>query len=551
VLDLKEFEKYTSCSDTFTPPPVPPDYNSWIEEPDYLKGSEQFLTLIDNVATLNWCEPKTPEKPKVICSEKISLLPDSHPILSPKGSFIGFFTKEGLTLYCGSDLKNKAFTLPHRNATQAVFSPNEQFVATMVPNSQNSERPIIIWDVLTKRSLFFLEQSGLNSQLQFSSNGNYCARLELVNNTETVVIYSTKTLKKIRNPFPNMPSSFSFSPKKDYIAIFIQATKNTPSIVAVYDIANNFRLIRSFNVFNVITCSFRWSPCEGFLCTKIDMKDHDKQGKEIIVSNLLFFRLCLPDVPTELVELKENLLAFDFEPHDPIMLAKNPKLSKQINFAVIHTVGNNQRGNVSFYTIENKAIHLQYKLEKSVSRLYWNPRGKIVILADKKSGSFEIFNSETQTSIAKVEHINTSNVMWEPLGRFFILFTQFSQSEHSDSGYDLYHQNGTMISHIIKQGFYSFNWRPRPENSLPQKDKLEIINNLKEIRAKYKEEDKKEESQAKTAAKEERQRRKEEIDRIAKEGLFRYLDEQKIRNKLANLDESFIPINSYSYKIIQ
>jgi uncharacterized protein with WD repeat len=109
--------------------------------------------------------------------------------------------------------------------------------------------------------------------------------------------------------------------------------------------------------------------------------------------------------------------------------------------------------------------------------------------------------------------------------------------------------NGQLATRVRKQGFESFMWRPRPDSILPKSTCLEIINNLKTYRKKYKIEERKETNEANAAANAVKREKKAEIDTIAKEGLFRYLNSLEERLSLFGIPKDALPTD-FDYVIV-
>ena len=50
-------------------------------------------------------------------------------VISPRGSYIALCNNEGVRLFVGTNLQEKAF-YPHRGACEVAFSPNENYMIT-------------------------------------------------------------------------------------------------------------------------------------------------------------------------------------------------------------------------------------------------------------------------------------------------------------------------------------------------------------------------------------------------------------------------------------
>ncbi len=81
-----------------------------------------------------------------------------------------------------------------------------------------------------------------------------------------------------------------------------------------------------------------WHPSGDFLCVKVD-----KLKKKTTYTDFELFRLREKDIPTEQIEIKENIIAFAWEPEGT-------------KFAIIH--GDMPKPDVSFYGMEKAVRHL-------------------------------------------------------------------------------------------------------------------------------------------------------------------------------------------------
>merc|ERR1711957_702430 len=118
---------------------------------------------------------------------------------------------------------------------------------------------------------------------------------------------------------------------------------------------------------------FFWHPSGEYLCVQVDR--HSK-SKKTIYTNFEPFRVTAKDVPVEVLEFKDQVHAFAWEPNG-------------CRFVVLH--GEPPRIDVSFYTMgaeADKKVGVPLQCEKittlekkGVNEVRWSPRGNSLVLA--------------------------------------------------------------------------------------------------------------------------------------------------------------------------
>jgi len=188
---------------------------------------------------------------------------------------------------------------------------------------------------------------------------------------------------------------------------------------------------------------------------------HSKTKKSTFV-NFEIFRMKEKDIPIELLELKENIHAFSWEPRGD-------------RFAIIHGENAN-RPDVSFYSLVEQQLKKLKTLEKRLANcLFWSPAGSFIILAGLRNlnGVLEFFNVDDMESMINEEHSMCTAVDWDPSGRY--VSTTVSHWRHSlDTGYNIFTFAGKLVYKVVKDKFFQLTWRPRP-HTLLSTDKIEQI----------------------------------------------------------------------------
>ncbi|KAF5375109.1 hypothetical protein D9758_000175 [Tetrapyrgos nigripes] len=269
-------------------------------------------------------------------------------------------------------------------------------------------------------------------------------------------------------------------------------------------------ILRQKNLFNVSECKLYWQNQGDFLCVKVDR--HTKTKKSIFC-NLEIFRVREKDYPVEVVELKDTVTDFAWEPKGErfaIVSSSDPNLGNPGPGITIKT-------DVSFYRLDHAKN--DFKLLKTLSNrtsnaIRWSPRGRHVVLATVGSSSkselefWDLdFNNEDPNrrdgQVAKedwgssiqllgtADHYGVTDVEWDPSGRY--LATSASAWTHTlENGYAIWDFRGQELLKQIQDRFKQFLWRPRPPTLLPKEQQKQIRKNLKEYSRVFDEEDQRE-----------------------------------------------------------
>lgn len=100
-------------------------------------------------------------------------------------------------------------------------------------------------------------------------------------------------------------------------------------------ILNKTVQVRSKNLFNVASCKMHWQKCGDYLCVKVERYTKAKREKnEVKYSGIYYsfeiFHMREKGIPVDSVEIKENILAFEWEPVDnkfAIISGESPNIS--------------------------------------------------------------------------------------------------------------------------------------------------------------------------------------------------------------------------------
>jgi len=250
-------------------------------------------------------------------------------------------------------------------------------------------------------------------------------------------------------------------------------------------------------LFNVNDCKMHWQNRGDYLCVKVDRFNKSKKST---YTNFELFFLREKNVPIEVLEIKQSIIAFAWEPHGT-------------RFAIIHSSETNPKEfpDVSFYGLEGTQLkHLKTLEKRPASHLFWSPRGDFIVLAGLRPASYkgmlEFYHVKDMETLATGDHSSATELEWDPTGRF--VTTCASAWRHQlENGYCIWSFSGKLLSKILKDKLYQFTWRPRPPSLLTEDQIKEIQKNFKNYSKKYS----LEESKRKTEAKKERQVKREKL----------------------------------------
>eukprot|EP00964_Phaeocystis_antarctica_P030438 scaffold17199_cov66-Phaeocystis_antarctica.AAC.2 len=318
---------------------------------------------------------------------------------------------------------------------------------------------------------------------KWSHDDQYFARL----GDDCIAVYESSSMKLLKDPKTEKRTSvhidgvqqFDWSPTDNYIALWVPEHQNQPAKVVLMEMPTRAEL-RQKNLFNVADLHMHWHDEGHFLCVKVDK--HSK-SKKTLNSVFEIFRIRDKDVPIEVLEFNKDMqiMAFAWE-------------CKGIRFGIIHTEGQSNRTDVSFYSMGSKyngKISLIKTLEKKAATLlFWSPAGSIVLMANLKgtSGQLEWVDVNAMQTIGEAEHFMCSDIEWDPTGRF--VATSVSHWRHQmENGYNIWTSQGRQLKHQRQDKFYQLLWRPRPPSLLSVAQEKDVRKNLRSFSAKYEAED--------------------------------------------------------------
>ncbi|WFD31262.1 Translation initiation factor 3 subunit b [Malassezia sp. CBS 17886] len=491
---------------------------------------------------------------------------------SPLGTYLTTFHMQGIALWGGQGWE-RIMRYPHPGVRLVDFSPDEKYMVTWAPEPiqvpdnapqgpqffapEDEGNRVAVWETRTGHLLrtFPIQQEEAAAAdgapaksfswpfLKWSGDSRYCAKVTpgkglSVYTLPSMGLLDQKSIKvdgvvdfewcplgdkdrealELWNDGKNtaLPKGFK-KPRENMLVYWQPEVQNQPARVTVLGVPSR-EILRSKNLFNVADCKLHWHPQGDYLCVKVDRQT---KTKKTVFCNFELFRMREKDFPVEVVELKDPVLAFAWEPqgsHFAVISSNDQNLGlvvpsltvkTQLNFFHLH-----QRGNFRLL----KAFD-----GKTCNALFWSPRGRHLLAATLGSSQkFDLewydvdLNSDARHHagnpeiVEEVRHIGTgehysiTDVEWDPSGRY--VTTSASSWRHNmEHGYAVWDFRGNELQKHVLEHFKQILWRPRPRTLLSKEDQKRVRRNLRDFAHVFDEEDQAAESSQALAHREEYQ----------------------------------------------
>ncbi|KAF9240876.1 translation initiation factor eIF-3b [Melanogaster broomeanus] len=521
---------------------------AWLADP---QGRDQYVTYRGDDVEIHW--HGKPSQCEIAYSKKNWT--ELYASWSPLGTYFATLFRQGVRLWGGSSWE------PHQRFAHPLvklidFSPCEKYVVTwshdpitVPPNlpqgpeffsPEDEGNNIAVWDIKSGHllrtfptSLLEGEDPSIKKQMQWpalkwSADDKFVARATpgqqiSVYELPGMGLHDKKSLKiegvvdfewcphgdKDKDEAEKAAKSGKplKKAKENMLAYWTPEVANQPARVTLLEFPSR-RILRQKNLFNVTECKLHWQNHGDFLCVKVDR--HTKTKKSIFC-NLEIFRVREKDFPVEVVELKDTVTDFSWEPKGErfaIVSSSDPNLGNPGPGITIKT-------DISFYQLDrakNDFKLLRTLASRTSNTIRWSPRGRHVVLATVGSSTkselefWDLdFNSEERREgqavewgtgiqqLGSADHYGVTDVEWDPSGRY--LATSASAWRHTlENGYAIWDFRGQEIEKHLLDRFKQFIWRPRPRSLLTKEQQRQIRRNLKEYSRTFDEEDAAEES---------------------------------------------------------
>ncbi|KIY72856.1 translation initiation factor eIF-3b [Cylindrobasidium torrendii FP15055 ss-10] len=543
-----DIEHFSNLDETYIEPPSEKftdkeHLRAWLGD---AQGRDQFVTYRGEDVEVWWHG-----KPSQC---ELAIKPDWKDFLyvawSPLGTYISTLHRQGVRLWGGASFKDQQ-RFAHPLVKLIDFSPCENYIVTwsnepiIVPEGaiqgpqyfspEDEGSNMAVWDIKSGHLLrtFSTVQDGEQTRksqmpwpaVKWSPDDKFVARVtpgQMISVYElpAMGLYDKKSIKiegvvdfewcpqgdndkedvdKEAAAIAN-GGKVTKKPRENMMAYWTPEVANQPARVTLMAFPSR-TILRQKNLFNVTECKLYWQNQGDFLCVKVDR--HTKTKKSVYC-NLEIFRVREKDYPVEVVELKDTVTEFSWEPKGDrfaIVSTNDPNLGNPGPGITIKT-------DVSFYQLDKTKN--DFKLLKTLpsrtsNAIRWSPRGRHVVLATVGSSSkseldfwdLDFLSEERREGqdwgtgvqlLGTADHYGVTDVEWDPSGRY--LATSASAWTHTlENGYAIWDFKGTELVKHIQDRFKQFIWRPRPRSLLTKAAQKQIRKNLKEFSRVFDEED--------------------------------------------------------------
>ncbi|KAG2353966.1 translation initiation factor eIF-3b [Suillus spraguei] len=513
-----DIERYANIDETYVEPTVeeyrPKEHlRAWLADS---QGRDQYVTYRGDDVEIHW--HGKPSQCEVAYAKKNWT--ELYASWSPLGTYFATLFRQGVRLW-GVKLID--------------FSPCENYLVTWSHDPISDEgNNIAVWDIKSGQLLrtfpttaYENEDPAMKKQMQWpalkwSSDDKFVARVTpgqhiSVYELPTMGLHDKKSLKiegvvdfewcphgekdkeDAEKAAKADKADKGAKKRENMLAYWTPEVANQPARVTLISFPSR-TVLRQKNLFNVTECKLHWQNQGDFLCVKVDR--HTKTKKSIFC-NLEIFRVREKDYPVEVVELKDTVTDFSWEPKGErfaIVSSNDPNLGNPGPGITIKT-------DIGFYQLDrakNDFKLLRTLTSRTSNTIRWSPRGRHVVLATVGSSTkselefWDLdFNTEErregQNQLGSADHYGVTDVEWDPSGRY--LATSASAWRHTlENGYAIWDFRGQELEKHILDRFKQFIWRPRPRSLLTKDQQRQIRKNLREYSRAFDEEDAAEES---------------------------------------------------------
>jgi len=523
-----DFDRFANVPDEWVPPAKQPykDYGnlkSWLENP---YSYDQFSVMYNNGSStaiyLN-----TPGEPTLL--QERERWTETYIQWSPLGTYIATIHSKGIAFWGGQNFEQiKRFA--HTGVQMIDFSPCERFLITFSPMVEKKEdHQVIIWDVRTckiKRG-FHCDHTSMWPIFKWSFDGSYFAR----NSGDGLLsVYETATFRLIGNKSIKVTGlrDFAWSPTDNIISYWTPEDRDIPARVNIISIPEKDNLSNR-NLFTVAECKMHWQKSGDYLCVKVDRYKNKKEERDQvkfggIFHNFYIYRMREKEIPVDIIEVKETIIAFAWEPVGN-------------KFAIIH--GETPRISVSFYNVNTTSggtIDLLDKLEKrQANTIFWSPRGQFVVIAGLRNMNSTLEFIDTSDTPVQVmttaEHYLATDVEWDPTGRFVATGVSFWVNK-VDNSYWIWNFQGRLLHKQSLPQFCHLLWRPTQPSLLSESEIKRIKKDVKKYYPRFQHEDKMRESKASKEQIERRRKLKSDFEKWQQQFIEQYAEEFDLRKEL-------------------
>ena len=416
-----------------------------------------------------------------LCAPPLQKWTDLFTQWSPQGTYLTTIHLQGVALWGGASF-DRINRFAHPEVKLVDFSSYERYLVTWSPRpieatgspmspftDDDAGNNVAVWDVVTGALVRTFPMVGAAADpasdaskrivwpmFKWSPDEKYAAR---VTPGQQISVYETPSLTMLGKKSIKIEGvvDFEWAPLNDQerealeaerngsaapgsshrenkLAFWMPEVMNQPARVSLMSLPSR-AIIRSKNLFNVHDCKLHWQSNGDYLCVKVDR--HTKTGKTKYC-NLELFRLREKEVPVQVIEIKDAVVAFAWEPAGSrfaLITSNDPNLGNPLPGQMPKTA-------LSFYAYDQrKGDFLSLKTfseNKSCNNLFWSPKGRNVLAATLGSNSkfdlewYDLDLDKPEGAAAQSEHnaadairclvtrepYGTTDIEWDPSGRY-------------------------------------------------------------------------------------------------------------------------------------
>ncbi|KAI6242660.1 Eukaryotic translation initiation factor 3 subunit B [Aphelenchoides fujianensis] len=460
---------------------------------------------------------------------------------SPYGTYLCTLHKPGVQLWGGPKWERWQ-RYGHEMADYIEFSPRESYLVTYSSDEKvnaHTENSLRIFDVFTgecKKSFSPSQQgSGVVHSWPFFKWSHDEAHFGFCRpKGNNIYIYDTTTFTLNENKPIELDGlvTFEWNPSKNLIAYYCEErpAQNAPAEIGVIAFPSRAKE-RAQRIFSVSAANLFWQKAGNYLAAHTERYNSVRKNKEGqtkltgVASHLEIFDFSDKLVAVQTLQLTEPFIAFGWEP-------------KGDRFCVLQGSSNKTTPLVYRMDKGKPAPQCISKLEAGIqlNTVSWAPQGGWLAVFAASSSAGHVFfidtNGSEATKIRGIEHPSVNYGSWDPTGRYFV--TGSLANSRYDPSYRIHTFQGREVYKKSIDTIMRFKWRPRPPVHLTEQKQKEIRRNLKQISAKFEEEDRREQQQLSKEMLAKRKETFEAFNSRRTQHRERYEEERQQRMRLRN-----------------
>ncbi|KAH8981515.1 translation initiation factor eIF-3b [Lactarius hatsudake] len=417
---------------------------AWLANP---QGRDQYVTYREDEVSIHW--HGRPSQCEVAFEDNRRTSPRAYALFLPRlGNNIAIWDIKTL-IKTGHLLRTFPSLLPEGEGAKKQmawpalkWSPDDRYTARLTPGQQIS--------------VYELPSMGLQGKKSLKIEG--VVDFEWCPHGEKEREDAAKASKK---------------PTENMLAYWTPEVANQPARVTLLNFPGR-TVLRQKNLFDV---------SEAIFCVRVDRHTDTKKS---IFCNLEIFRVREKDFPVEVVELKDTVTDFSWEPKGErfaIVSSGDPHLGNPGSGVTIKT-------DARSWAVRRRPSGGPRADGTSCPRLSARRRNRGLTLL-LEFWDLDFNSDDVQLGVA--DHYDVTDVEWDPSGRY--LATAASAWTHTiENGYAIWDFRGQEIEKWLLDRFKQFLWRPRAPSLLTREQKRTIRRNLKEYARAFDEADAAEET---------------------------------------------------------